>query len=86
MHLLVGKLTEKKLIQQFGSSKEFVKSATHAFERSDYSTNNGISLSNFIEEAIQVSDCGYDNGTSWGKKVSFINNYKFLRLNKGFGP
>ncbi|XP_004487424.1 cellulose synthase-like protein B4 isoform X2 [Cicer arietinum] len=67
-----GKLTEKKLIQQFGSSKEFVKSATHAFERSDYSTNNGISLSNFIEEAIQVSDCGYDNGTSWGKKMGWL--------------
>ncbi|PNX82564.1 cellulose synthase-like protein h1-like, partial [Trifolium pratense] len=62
-----GKLAEKILIQQFGSSNEFVKSATHAMEGSDYSTN-GISPSNFIEEAIRISDCGYEYGTDWGKK------------------
>ncbi|XP_045804574.1 cellulose synthase-like protein B4 [Trifolium pratense] len=66
-----GKLAEKILIQQFGSSNEFVKSATHAMEESDYSTN-GISLSNFIEEAIRISDCGYEYGTDWGKKMCWL--------------
>ncbi|KAK2424357.1 cellulose synthase protein H1 [Trifolium repens] len=66
-----GKLAEKILIQQFGSSKEFVKSATHAMEGSDYSTND-ISPSNFIEEAIRISDCGYEYGTDWGKKMGWL--------------
>jgi len=66
------------LIQQFGSSKKFVKSATQVMEGSDYSTN-GISTSNLIEEAIKVSDCGYEDGTSWGKQVHFsvFAKYKF---------
>ncbi|GAU23106.1 hypothetical protein TSUD_305530 [Trifolium subterraneum] len=51
---------------------EFVKSATRAMEWSDYFTN-GISPSNFIEEAIRISDCGYEYGTDWGKKVIWIN-------------
>ncbi|KAK2370181.1 cellulose synthase protein H1 [Trifolium repens] len=66
-----GKLAEKILTQQFGSSKEFVKSATHAMEGSDYSTND-ISPSNFIEEAIRISDCGYEYGTDWGKKMGWL--------------
>ncbi|CAJ2660282.1 unnamed protein product [Trifolium pratense] len=66
-----GKLAEKILIQQFGSSNEFVKSVTHAMEGSDYSTN-GISPSNFIEEAIRISDCGYEYGTDWGKKMCWL--------------
>ncbi|MCI02532.1 cellulose synthase-like protein H1-like, partial [Trifolium medium] len=65
------KLAEKILIQQFGSSKEFIKSATQAIEESDHSTN-GISSSNFIEEAIQVSNCGYEYGTCWGKKMGWV--------------
>ncbi|XP_045805954.1 cellulose synthase-like protein B4 [Trifolium pratense] len=66
-----GKLAEKILIQQFGSSKEFIKSATQAIEGSDHSTN-GISSSNFIEEAIQVSNCGYEYDTCWGKKMGWV--------------
>jgi hypothetical protein len=72
------------LIQQFGSSKEFVKSATHAMEGSDYSTND-ISPSNFIEEAIRISDCGYEYGTDWGKKVSYISK-SILLMRKGDMP
>jgi hypothetical protein len=69
---LLGKLAEKILIQQFGSSKVFIKSATQVMEGSDHSTN-AISSSNFIEEAIQVSNCGYEYGTCWGQKVYFFN-------------
>jgi len=64
------------LIQQFGSSKEFVKSVTHAFEGSDNSIDD-ISPSNLLDSAIQVSDCGYEYGTCWGKQVSYINKFIF---------
>ncbi|CAI8592789.1 unnamed protein product [Vicia faba] len=67
-----GKLSEKASIKQFGSSNEFVKSVTHAFEGSDYSTSNGISPSSFIDSAIQVSDCEYENGTSWGNQMGWL--------------
>ncbi|CAK8535497.1 unnamed protein product [Lathyrus sativus] len=67
-----GKLAEKTLIQQFGSSNEFLKSVTHAFEGSDYSSSNSISPSNFIDSAIQVSDCGYESGTSWGTRMGWL--------------
>jgi len=63
-----GKLEEKILIQQFGSLEEFVKSAAHAMEGSAYSAND-ITPSSFIEAAIQVADCGYEDGTWWGKQV-----------------
>ncbi|KEH39004.1 cellulose synthase H1-like protein [Medicago truncatula] len=66
-----GKITEKMLIQQFGSSKEFVKSVTHAFEGSGNSID-GISPSNLLDKAIQVSDCGYEYGTSWGKQMCWL--------------
>ncbi|XP_019447721.1 PREDICTED: cellulose synthase-like protein B4 isoform X1 [Lupinus angustifolius] len=58
-------------MQQFGSSKEFFKSAIGALEGNAYSSKQ-ISPSNFIEEAIQVSDCAYENGTSWGKQLGWI--------------
>ncbi|XP_050883467.1 cellulose synthase-like protein B4 isoform X2 [Lathyrus oleraceus] len=67
-----GKLAEKTLIQQFGSSNEFLKSVTHAFEGSNYSSSNGISPSSFIDFAIQVSDCGYENSTSWGNQMGWL--------------
>jgi hypothetical protein len=46
----------------------FIKSATQVMEGSDHCTN-AISSSNFIEEAIQVSNCEYEYGTCWGKQV-----------------
>ncbi|KAJ1400051.1 Nucleotide-diphospho-sugar transferase [Sesbania bispinosa] len=65
------KLADKILMQQFGSSKEFVKSAAHALEGYAYSPND-ISPSNFIQTAIQVADCGYENGTSWGNQIGWV--------------
>ena len=61
-------------MQQFGSSKEFVKSAAHALEGRAYCTND-ITPSNFIETAIQLSDCVYESGTCWGKQVHNRNKY-----------
>ncbi|TKY48723.1 Cellulose synthase protein H1 [Spatholobus suberectus] len=66
-----GKLGEKILMQQFGSSKEFVKSTALALEGKAYFPND-ISPSNFIEAAIQVAGCGYEYGTLWGKKIGWL--------------
>ncbi|XP_027339841.1 cellulose synthase-like protein B4 [Abrus precatorius] len=66
-----GKLPEKILMQQFGCSKEFIKSATHAVQGSAYYAND-ISPSKFIEAAIQVANCGYEYGTSWGNKIGWL--------------
>ncbi|QCE09538.1 cellulose synthase A [Vigna unguiculata] len=67
-----GKLGEKKLLtQQFGSSKEFIKSADHAL---DWKTNfhNDSSPSDCIEEAVQVAGCEYECGTWWGEKIGWL--------------
>ncbi|KAK7261124.1 hypothetical protein RIF29_27428 [Crotalaria pallida] len=61
----------KILMQQFGSSKEFLKSAAGAFEGNSHSSSD-ISPSSFIEAAIQVSDCAYENGTSWGQQFGWL--------------
>ncbi|KAK7272276.1 hypothetical protein RJT34_28773 [Clitoria ternatea] len=66
-----GKLTEKILVQQFGCSKEFVKSAVHALEGSAYSSND-LRPSNFSEAATQVANCGYENDTCWGKQMGWL--------------
>ncbi|XP_027927164.1 cellulose synthase-like protein H1 [Vigna unguiculata] len=67
-----GKLGEKKLLtQQFGSSKEFIKSADHAL---DGKTNfhNDSSPSDCIEAAIKVAGCEYECGTWWGEKIGWL--------------
>ncbi|XP_027927163.1 cellulose synthase-like protein H1 isoform X2 [Vigna unguiculata] len=67
-----GKLGEKKLLtQQFGSSKEFIKSADHAL---DWKTNfhNDSSPSDCIEAAIKVAGCEYECGTWWGEKIGWL--------------
>ncbi|GAU17127.1 hypothetical protein TSUD_106260 [Trifolium subterraneum] len=79
-----GKLADKILIQQFGSSNEFIKSATKVMEGSDHSTNE-ISSSNFIEEAIQVSNCGYEYGTCWGKQKRLEIGAYYAGSNRVYG-
>jgi len=74
---LAGKLGEKKLLtQQFGSSKEFIKSADHAL---DWKTNfhNDSSPSDCIEAAIKVAGCEYECGTWWGEKVHILNKITY---------
>ena len=63
-----GKSEENILIQQFGSSKEFIKSAAHVVGGNGYSAND-ITPFNFIEAATQVANCEYECGTFWGKQV-----------------
>ncbi|KAK7375198.1 hypothetical protein VNO78_35891 [Psophocarpus tetragonolobus] len=66
-----GKLEENILIQQFGSSQEFIKSAAHTLGGIAYSAND-ITPSNFIEAANQVANCEYEYGTCWGKQVGWL--------------
>jgi len=73
-----GKLEEDILIQQFGSSKEFINSAAHVLGGSAYSANE-ITPSNFIEAATQVANCEYECDTFWGKKVRNRNKNIIFR-------
>ncbi|CAJ1956282.1 unnamed protein product [Sphenostylis stenocarpa] len=66
-----GKLDDKILIQQFGSSKEFIKSAAQALGGTAYSAND-ITPSNFIEAATQVANCEYEYDTFWGKQLGWL--------------
>lgn len=65
---LAGKIADDELLKKFGNSKEFVKSAAHALEgKTGFSSSN---LSNSLDAARQVADCGYEFGGSWGDGVS----------------
>ncbi|KAI4322516.1 hypothetical protein L6164_022202 [Bauhinia variegata] len=65
-----GKLSDKDLMQKFGSSLAFVESAAEALEGKSYSPNNNISKP--LEAANQVAGCGYESGTAWGEQVAWI--------------
>ncbi|KAK7272277.1 hypothetical protein RJT34_28774 [Clitoria ternatea] len=66
-----GILADDILTQQFGSSNEFVKSAACALQGSRNYPED-ISPSNFIEEAITVTNCAYEYGTYWGKEMGWL--------------
>ncbi|KAK7263499.1 hypothetical protein RJT34_31090 [Clitoria ternatea] len=64
-------ITKEELKQKFGDSEEIVKSAGEALEGRTYSPNN-VNISNTVDIASQVADCGYEYGTAWGKQVGWI--------------
>ena len=66
-------------MQKFGSSREIVKSAADALEGKTYSANYS-NPSSFLEAAIQVSACGYEFGTAWGKQVILNKNINILQI------
>ena len=67
---------DQELIRTFGDSKEFIRAASNAL--SGNKAYSGESLDKSIEAAYKVAGCGYENGTSWGKKVSEIFSYNEL--------
>ncbi|KAK8469620.1 hypothetical protein PHAVU_005G116450 [Phaseolus vulgaris] len=69
--VIKGKSEENILIQQFGISKEFIKSAARVVGGSGYSAND-ITPSNFIEAATQVANCEYECGTFWGNQLGWL--------------
>ncbi|KAL4379756.1 hypothetical protein GQ457_02G029730 [Hibiscus cannabinus] len=67
--LTKGKSGEYELMKKFGKSREFMESATHALRG-----EKGIrpKLSDSLEDALQVADCNYEFGSTWGSKFGWI--------------
>lgn len=61
-------MSEKELKQNFGASKDLIKSAVDALEGRTHSPSD-INVSNATEKASQLADSGYEYGTGWGKQV-----------------
>ncbi|KAK7342084.1 hypothetical protein VNO80_25027 [Phaseolus coccineus] len=64
-------LSKDELEQKFGDSNEIMKTVAHALEGKTYLPND-INISIAVDIAAQVSSCGYEHGTSWGKQVGWI--------------
>ena len=62
-----GKLAYEETLQEFGSSKELIKSVVLALKGN---TNPSNCLRNSIQASYQIASCEYEYGTSWGTKVS----------------
>ncbi|XP_075670927.1 cellulose synthase-like protein H1 isoform X1 [Castanea sativa] len=59
----------EEISKRVGSSKELMKSVSHAFKGK---TNSPDHLSNPIDTAYQVAGCGYEHGTSWGRQLGWL--------------
>jgi hypothetical protein len=64
---VTGKLAYEETLQEFGSSKELIKSAVLALKGD---TNPSNSLWTSIQASYQIASCEYEYGTGWGTKVS----------------
>ncbi|XP_015580966.1 cellulose synthase-like protein B4 [Ricinus communis] len=60
--------SDKELLNIFGNSMEFIKSAAQALQGKTTSPRN---LSNLVETEYQVAGCGYEYGTAWGTEVGW---------------
>ncbi|KAE8075661.1 hypothetical protein FH972_014355 [Carpinus fangiana] len=63
-----GKLAYEKTLQEFGSSKELIKSAVLALKGN---TNPSNCLWNSIQASYQIASCKYEYGTGWGTKLGW---------------
>ncbi|WJX73823.1 hypothetical protein P8452_57560 [Trifolium repens] len=61
-------LSDKEIIQKFGTSKGFVDSATHILEGTTFDTYKSLDL----EAASEVASCNYEYNTAWGKEVGWL--------------
>lgn len=57
-------------LKGFGSSKEFVLSASYALEGRNMEPNSLKDLSSSLEAAHKIASCAYEHNTDWGNKVS----------------
>ncbi|XP_061375276.1 cellulose synthase-like protein B4 isoform X2 [Gastrolobium bilobum] len=55
----------------FGTSKEFVESAGYALKGKTFTPNDN--LCNSLEAASEITSCGYEYGTAWGKQLQVYN-------------
>lgn len=68
-------MSEKETLQKFGTSKGFVKSATHVLEGTAFNPFKSLDL----EAASEVASCDYEYNTAWGKKVGNMNNIRVIK-------
>ncbi|XP_059452412.1 cellulose synthase-like protein H1 isoform X2 [Corylus avellana] len=61
-----GKLAYEETLQEFGSSKELIKSAVLALKGN---ANPSNCLWTSIEASYQIASCEYEYGTGWGTKL-----------------
>jgi hypothetical protein len=64
---VTGKLAYEETLQEFGSSKELIKSAVLALKGNKNPSN---CLWNSIQASYHIASCKYEHGTGWGTKVS----------------
>ncbi|KAJ7981275.1 Cellulose synthase [Quillaja saponaria] len=64
-------LSEKELVRNFGSSREFINTVALALEGTTYAPPQH-NISNSVETANQVAGCGYEYGTGWGSQVGWV--------------
>ncbi|KAI6672789.1 hypothetical protein NL676_000695 [Syzygium grande] len=64
-----GELTKEKSLNGFGSSKQFINSATHALQDN---ADHPKELSSSLEAAGQVTSYTFECNTDWGKKIGWM--------------
>ncbi|GMI78990.1 cellulose synthase-like B3 [Hibiscus trionum] len=67
--LLCGKSGEYEQMKKFGKSREFLETTTHALRGEK---GIGPKLSDSLEAALQVANCDYEFGSTWGAKFGWI--------------
>ncbi|KAK3404472.1 hypothetical protein EUGRSUZ_K00778 [Eucalyptus grandis] len=64
-----GELTKENLLNEFGSSKQFINSAAQALQGN---SNHLEDLSSSLETVHQVASCTYEYDTDWGQKIGWM--------------
>ncbi|KAL3714730.1 hypothetical protein ACJRO7_006606 [Eucalyptus globulus] len=64
-----GELTKENLLNEFGSSKQFINSAAQALQGK---SNHLEDLSSSLETVNQVASSTYEYDTDWGQKVGWM--------------
>ncbi|THG13570.1 hypothetical protein TEA_007833 [Camellia sinensis var. sinensis] len=65
---ITRKLSKEALLQTFGRSMEFTKSAAKILSGIKTSSIGPKIISSYIETAYQVAGCDYEYGSSWGRE------------------
>ncbi|GMP53937.1 hypothetical protein CsSME_00019250 [Camellia sinensis var. sinensis] len=69
---ITRKLSKEALLETFGRSMEFTKSAANILSGLKTSSISPNNISSCIETAHQVAGCDYEYGSSWGREVGWM--------------
>ncbi|KAF5950090.1 hypothetical protein HYC85_012083 [Camellia sinensis] len=69
---ITRKLSKEALLETFGRSMEFTKSAANILSGLRTSSISPNNISSCIETAHQVAGCDYEYGSSWGREVGWM--------------